>query len=107
MKETEAPPTGWYIDLLTDFGVKRIFGSTQKELLNAFLNELFKGCKVICDLVYNQQENNGPARHYRKAIFDVTCTGADGEIFIIEVQRTIQKRFIDRAIFYTASRLHE
>ncbi|WP_435223954.1 Rpn family recombination-promoting nuclease/putative transposase [Niabella hirudinis] len=99
---------GKYIDPLTDFGFKRIFGSApQKDLLIAFLNELFKGRKVIRDLVYNQTENGGPARHYRKTIFDVTCTGVHGETFIIEVQRASQKYFIDRAIFYAASRLHE
>ncbi|WP_169539998.1 PD-(D/E)XK nuclease family transposase [Niabella aurantiaca] len=55
------PPIGRYINPLTDFGFKRIFGSApQKELLIAFPNELFKGWKVVHDLVYNQQENNGP-----------------------------------------------
>jgi len=108
MKNTVVVPLGRYIDPLTDFGFKRIFGSEpHKELLIAFLNELFKGRKVIHDLVYNPQENGGPARHYRKAVFDVTCTEADGSTFIIEVQRASQKCFFDRAIFYTASRLYE
>jgi len=108
MKNTVVVPLGRYIDPLTDFGFKRIFGSEpHKELLIAFLNELFKGRKVIHDLVYNPQENGGPARHYRKAVFDVTWTEADGSTFIIEVQRASQKCFFDRAIFYTASRLYE
>ena len=67
MKNTQkniAPAIGRYIDLLTDFGFKRIFGTEpNKDLLIAFLNELFKGRKVIRDLVYNPQENNGPVRH--------------------------------------------
>jgi predicted transposase/invertase (TIGR01784 family) len=75
--------------------------------LIAFLNELFKGRKIIKDLVYNQQENNGPLQHYRKTIFDLTCTGADGETFIIEMQKAEQKFFTDRAIFYTCSKLYE
>ncbi len=102
------PPIGRFIDPLTDFGFKRIFGSEpNKDLLIAFLNELFKGCKVIRDLVYNQQENNGPVQYYRKTIFDLTCTGADGETFIIEVQRADQRFFTDRAVFYIASKLYE
>lgn len=101
-------PIGRFIDPLTDFGFKRIFGSEpNKKLLIAFLNELFKGRKVIRDLVYNQQENNGPVSYYRKTIFDLTCTGSDGETFIIEVQRADQKFFTDRAVFYTASKLYE
>ncbi|MGJ7029870.1 Rpn family recombination-promoting nuclease/putative transposase [Niabella hirudinis] len=101
-------PIGRFIDPLTDFGFKRIFGSElNKDLLIAFLNELFKGRKVICDLVYNPQENNGPGKHYRKTIFDLTCTGEDGETFIIEVQRAEQDFFVDRAIYYTSGKLYE
>ncbi|MBO9619765.1 MAG: PD-(D/E)XK nuclease family transposase [Niabella sp.] len=108
MKNTAMVPIGRYIDPLTDFGFKKIFGSEpNKDLLIAFLNELFKGRKVIHDLVYNPQENNGPAKHYRKTIFDLTCTGAEGETFIIEMQRAEQKFFADRAVFYTSSKLYE
>ena len=107
-RRNTAPPIGRFIDPLTDFGFKRIFGSEpNKDLLIAFLNELFKGRKVIKDLVYNPQENNVPAQHYRKTIFDLTCTGTGGETFIIEVQRADQKFFTDRAVFYTASKLYE
>ncbi|MCF3108810.1 Rpn family recombination-promoting nuclease/putative transposase [Niabella sp. CC-SYL272] len=103
-----SPPVGRYMDLLTDFGFKKVFGTEpNKDLLIAFLNELFKGRKVIRDLVYNPQEKNGPVKEYRKAIFDLTCTGADGETFIIEVQRAHQKYFTDRAVFYVASKLYE
>lgn len=59
---------GRYIDPLTDFGFKKIFGSeSNKDLLIAFLNELFIGRKVIKDLVYNPTEQNGPASHYRNS----------------------------------------
>ncbi|MFT4092593.1 MAG: Rpn family recombination-promoting nuclease/putative transposase, partial [Niabella sp.] len=103
-----AAPIGRYIDPLTDFGFKKIFGSEpNKDLLIAFLNELFKGRKVIRGLVYNPQENSAPAKHYRKTIFDLTCTGADGETFIIEMQRADQKFFADRAIYYTSGKLYE
>ena len=108
IKKSGIVPIGRYIDPLTDFGFKKIFGSEpNKDLLIAFLNELFKGRKVIRDLAYNPQENNAPAKYYRKTIFDLTCTGADGETFIIEMQRAEQKFFIDRSIFYTSSKLYE
>lgn len=88
MKNTKMASMGRFIDPLTDFGFKRIFGSEpNKELLIAFLNELFKGRKVIKDLVYNPQENGGPAKHYRKTIFDLSCTGTNGETFIVEMQK--------------------
>jgi hypothetical protein len=64
------PPIGRFIDPLTDFGFKRIFGSEpNKDLLIAFLNELFKGRKVIRDLVYSPGENNGRAQYHRKNHF--------------------------------------
>ena len=107
-KKETIVPIGRYIDPLTDIGFKKVFGSEpNKDLLIAFLNELFKGRKVIKDLAYNPQENNGPTRDYRKTIFDLTCTGADGETFIIEMQRAEQKYFTDRAVFYTSGKLHE
>ncbi|MGJ7031393.1 Rpn family recombination-promoting nuclease/putative transposase [Niabella hirudinis] len=108
MKNLSMPAMGRYIDPLTDFGFKRIFGSeSHKDLLIAFLNELFKGRKTIRDLAYSLQENGGPAKHHRKTIVDLTCIGMEGETFIIEMQRAGQKFFADRAAFYTASRLYE
>ncbi|SDD34820.1 PD-(D/E)XK nuclease family transposase [Niabella drilacis] len=69
MKTPAIAPIGRYIDPLTDFGFKRIFGSeAHKRQLVSFLNALFKGRKL-------PQEHSGPAKHYRKAVFDVSCRG--------------------------------
>jgi predicted transposase/invertase (TIGR01784 family) len=68
---------------------------------------LFKGRKVIKDLVYNSPEQNGPVRYYRKSIFDLTCTGTYGEIFLIEMQRAEQQFFTDRAVFYASSKIYD
>ena len=49
-----------YIDLLTDYGFKRVFGTeVNKDLLIDFLNQLFRGRKVIKDLSYNKNEHVG------------------------------------------------
>lgn len=103
MKKATLPKLkiGKFIDPLTDFGFKRIFGSDPtKDLLIHFLNELFKGRKVIADITFNNNEHIGRASKIRKMIFDLTCTAQDGEQFIIEVQRIKQKFFKDRAIYY-------
>jgi hypothetical protein len=57
-------PVGRYIDPLSDFGFKLLFGSDpNKEILIAFLNELFKGrkfstvagkCSWDCAIVFDQ-----------------------------------------------------
>lgn len=108
IKKTMQKGLGKYIDPLSDFGFKFLFGSDpNKELLIAFLNELFEGRKHIIDLVYNKNENNGPQHEYRKSIYDLTCTGQDGEQFIIEVQRIHQLYFRDRSIYYTSALIHD
>jgi len=92
-----------YIDPLVDFAFKKIFGSDpNKDLLIAFLNEIFRGRKHIIDLVYNKNEHPGDLLDEGGAIFDLLCTGNNGENFIIEVQRGKQENFKQRALFYTS-----
>ncbi len=103
MPDTKPPVTGKYIDPLVDFAFKKIFGSEpNKDLLIAFLNEVFRGRKQIVDLSYNKNEHPGELREEGSAIFDLLCTGNDGERFIIEVQRGRQGYFKERALFYTS-----
>jgi len=105
MPENKLPVIGRYIDPLVDFAFKKIFGSEpNKDILIAFLNEVFKGRKHIADLVYNKNEHPGDLTDEGSAIFDLLCTGDNGEKFLIEVQRGKQGRFKERALFY-ASRL--
>jgi len=103
MPENKPPSPGRYIDPLVDFAFKKIFGSEpNKDLLIAFLNEVFRGRKYIIDLVYDKNEHPGDLRNEGAAIFDLLCTGKDGEKFLIEVQRGRQGNFKDRALFYTS-----
>ena len=111
MSEHKLPPEiqiGKFIDPLSDFGFKFLFGSEpNKELLIAFLNELFEGRKRIVDLSYNKNENHGPQNDFRRSIYDLTCTSQNGEKFIIEVQRMSQRFFKDRMVYYTAAHIHD
>jgi len=97
------PVTGKYIDPLVDFAFKKLFGSEpNKDLLMAFLNEVFRGRKHIVDLVYNKNEHPGDIKDEGAAIFDLLCTGDKGEKFLIEIQRAKQGYFKERALFYTS-----
>ena len=111
MRSPKLPPKpkiGTFIDPLTDYGFKYLFGREPcKDLLIDFLNELFKGRKVIADLTYNKNERPGTGAKSRKMIFDLTCTGNDGEQFIIEVQRIHQEYFKDRALYYSSRLIHD
>lgn len=91
-----------YINLLTDFGFKRIFGTPfNKELLISFLNALLDGERVIKDVTYNNSEHFGSNEWARKAVFDVYCTTETGGRFIVEMQNVYQDFFKDRSIFYS------
>ena len=103
MPNDKPPSTTKYVDPLVDFAFKKIFGSEpNKDLLIAFLNEVFRGQKHIADLVYNKTEHPGDLQDEGGAIFDLLCTGNNGEQFIIEVQRGRQGFFKERALFYTS-----
>ena len=97
-----------YIILLTDFGFKRIFGTTpNKDLLINFLNSLFEGFQVIKDVKYLNSEHVGDVYAERKAIFDVYCENENGEKFIVEMQNAYQKYFKDRSLFYSTFPIRE
>lgn len=89
-----------YIDPLTDFGFKHLFGSEpDKDIMIGFLNALFEGEKHIIDIVYSPTEHQGNQSTEKRVFFDLTCTGTDGETFIIEMQRAHQPYFRDRCVF--------
>ena len=92
-----------YIDPFTDFGFKKLFGEEcNKDLLLDFLNELLhtKEGKII-QLTYLKSEQLGRSDEDRKAIFDLHCVNEKGEKFIVEMQKTKQNFFKDRALYYS------
>jgi predicted transposase/invertase (TIGR01784 family) len=100
--------SGRFIDPFTDFGFKRLFGSEpNKDLLIDFLNQIMGEERQIVDLVYNKTEYLGHFPENRKSIFDLLCTGSNGEQFIIEMQRVKQEYFKDRCLYYTSSLISE
>lgn len=108
MSKPPVPKVGKYIDPLVDFAFKKIFGTEpNKDLLIAFLNAVFRGRKHIVDLVFNKNEHPGDLKHEGSAIFDLLCTGENGEQILIEVQRARQARFKERALFYTSRLISE
>jgi predicted transposase/invertase (TIGR01784 family) len=92
-----------YINPFTDYGFKRLFGEEpNKDLLLDFLNELLKKEQgQITELTYLKNENLSTTELNRKAIFDLYCTNDKGEKFIVELQKTKQKFFRDRTVYYS------
>lgn len=97
-----------YINPLTDFGFKKLFGSEpNKELLIDFLNQLLPQKHQIKDLSYLKNEHLSDNELDRKAIFDIFCESESGEKFIVEVQKAKQNYFKDRSIYYSTFPIQE
>lgn len=97
-----------YVNILTDFGFKRVFGSEpNKQLLISFLNTLLPEHHHIQTLSYKSTENLGSTPVDRKAIFDIYCQGANGERFIVELQKAKQNFFKNRSVFYASFPIRE
>lgn len=80
-------PTPRYIDPTTDYSFKRIFGSeVNKDLLIAFLGDLFRGRKTIKELEYNKNEHVYEIAHQLGILlahFEAQCLnlGNNGDIW--------------------------
>jgi len=98
-----------YINPFTDYGFKRLFGEEpNKPLLMDFLNELLKEEQgQITELTYLKNENLGTGEVDRRAVFDLYCTSENGEKFIVELQKTKQKFFKDRTVYYSTFPVRE
>jgi len=98
-----------YINPFTDYGFKRLFGEEpNKDLLMDFLSELLRDeLGQIVELTYLKNENLGTTELNRKAVFDLYCTNEKGEKFIVELQKTKQKFFKDRTLYYSTFPIRE
>ena len=97
-----------YVNPLTDFGFKKLFGSEpNKDILMDFLNLLLPERHQIQELSFAKSEHLGISPLDRKAIFDIYCEGKDGEKFIVEVQKAKQNFFKDRSVYYASFPIRE
>lgn len=97
-----------YINPLTDFGFKKLFGTEpNKGLLIDFLNQLLPDQHKIKELSYTKNEHLGSSSYDRKAIFDLYCESQSGEKFIVEIQKAKQNYFKDRSVYYSTFPIQE
>jgi predicted transposase/invertase (TIGR01784 family) len=96
-----------YINLFTDFGFKKIFGTEfNKDLLINFLNSVIPQLNIK-DLTYKKTENLGNNELDKKVIFDLYCENEKGQKFIVELQKAKQAYFKDRTLFYSTFPIQE
>ncbi len=97
-----------FIDPLTDFGFKRLFGEEEsKPFLISFLNDLLPIEDKIASVEYKNLEKLGATPADRKAVYDIYCVDTKDKEFIVELQRASQRFFIDRALYYITFPIQE
>lgn len=97
-----------YINPLTDFGFKYLFGDEgNKDFLISFLNSLFPEEGPIVKVTYLNKEHIGDIKDSRALIYDIHCTTSTGKKFIVEMQNRYQTYFRDRALFYTSADIYK
>lgn len=85
----------------TDVGFKKIFGSDiNKDMIIKFLNSLLN--ESITDIAFRNVEALGMGRNDRKAVFDIFCETDKHETIIVEMQKSSQKYFSDRVLYYAS-----
>ena len=98
-----------YVNPFTDYGFKRLFGEEpNKDLLLDFLNELLVNeAGKIKQITYLKNDRLGIGEEERKAVFDLYCENEKGEKFIVEIQKTKQKYFKERTVYYSTFPIRE
>lgn len=94
------PGPSRYADILLDDWFKRSFKEygNAKRLMLLFLQALIPERK-IASLTYAPEESTNQNPGGKDIRVDVECTDENGERFLVEVQRSEQHDFYDRAIF--------
>ena len=95
-----------YVNPLTDAGFKALLcDPANKRDLIALLNAFLPAGRRVSDLEYATTEMPGVTLSNKASRVDLRCTGAEGEEFIVEVQRSPQPNFFRRCVYY-ASRIY-
>jgi predicted transposase/invertase (TIGR01784 family) len=97
-----------YVNPFTDFGFKKIFGEeASKPLLIDFLNSLLPETNRIKNLSFKNTEHLGQTQADRKSLFDIYCEAANGEKFIVGLQKAKQNFFKERTVYYSTFPIRE
>ena len=92
-----------YLNLLTDFGFKKMFGEQNKKFLIAFLNSILsESAGVIEDVSYMNTEQLGEDPKEKKLVYDIYCNTSDKQHIIVELQVGGQSYYGERAFTYVS-----
>lgn len=89
-----------YLNPLTDFGFKKIFGD--EEIMRDFLNDIIEPKSPITEVVFLDKEMTPETKYERGIIYDMRCMLQSGEEVMVEMQNRGQDYFRDRICYYMA-----
>ncbi len=97
-----------FVSLLTDFGFKKFFADpTDTSFLQKVLQIIIQPDVPIQDVRIDNTHQIKEEDEDRGAVYDVFCSDKRACKYILEMQRTEVKNFINRVQFYTYFRLNE
>ena len=94
-----------FADPKNDLAFKKIFGNeNKKEILISFLNAIldFKAGRIIKDVALANPYQIPKIPELKETILDIKATNADGNTFIVEMQKKYLSEFARRSLYYTA-----
>ena len=92
-----------YIDLLSDWAFKHVFGHNEKNLM-LLLNDILP--EEIIHIEYDPNEVDIWKGDDKKVIMDVLCHTKDGRRLVVEMQRGDKGFIRERLLYYVASLIH-
>ena len=100
---------GRYVDILYDQWFKSILGAEgNEEVILAILRELIPERSIVAVRLDKRKHRKvNPFVDGHDAYFDIECTEADGTRFVVEMQKTEQLNFPERALFYSTFPIQE
>jgi len=91
-----------FIDPTSDFGFKKIFGEeANKDIIMSFINDVLELEAPLRDLDFSTRERLPETAEERKGIYDIFCEDADGNHFLIEMQKNRMAFIKDRMLYYS------
>ena len=98
---------GKYIDPLSDWGWKTLFGSERyKEHLISFINAVYPDLGIT-DITYENVEDQGDTAFSRNSRFDLICQTDKSESVMVEVQKAEQEYFFERGLWTTSFKIRD
>jgi hypothetical protein len=90
------------MDPTTDFGFKKLFcEEANKDITISFLNALLELESPLLDLNFPKTEQLPETSVQRGSFFDLLCSDADGNRYLVEMQKSVLEFIKDRMVYYS------